>query len=541
MSDKQIGIPFDCNLQDFKEFLLETLTGNPSAAHAGRLFYNSALRRGVIGVHPASGNTLVFAVIPRVDVAQDVTGLWNFAPASGAPFQVGSNTLVNNLNAAFLRGKYPATEAESDRIVLRLPGGYINGLPPVQPEHLATKLYVDQVAHNSVEKPPNRVAAIAALPGTYQAAASTSPVIPAHSLVGTTNGALPAIDGVTNVVVGDRILVLNQGGSGTVNILSSNHKDNGQYIVTSLGSASSKWILTRIPELDSSVEISAGASTFVAQGTTLAGTQWSLLSHGSLTINSSPLQFTRTSGAYTSHTHPASEITSGRFASNDPYDFMRSLNIGVAEEDGSITDGQGVWFGVKGPSGVGRPRIIKVTGRNTLLLTGTQGSGQAVVSIATLNDADPVLEAINQTTSRGKVTFQASNIRFDKPVTVANIDSNNDNPAWGSLYTTDPPTTGSTARKDLNFRSKAGTSSRDHKVALKFSATLAGNGTNGSQSSPFNVNHNLGTRDVIVQVRKASNYKEIVVEAIPTTPDRVEVRFGSPPADGTNHIVTVIG
>ena len=539
MSDKQIGIPFDCNLQDFKEFLLETLTGNPTSAHAGRLFYNSALKRGVIGVHPASGNTLVFAVIPRVDVAQDVTGLWNFAPASGAPFQVGSNTLVNNLNAAFLRGKYPATDAESDRIVLRLTGGHILGQPPVEPTHLATKFYVDQMTHNVVEKPPNRLAAIAALPGTYQAAASTSPVIPAHSLVGTTNGALPAIDGVTNVAVGDRILVLNQGGSGTVNILSSNHKDNGQYIVTSLGSASSKWILTRIPELDSSVEISGGASTFVAQGTTLAGTQWSLLSHGSLTINSSPLQFTRTSGAYTSHTHPASEITSGRFADNASYDFMRSLSIGVADGDGSSTDGQGVWFGEKGNSG--RPRVVKFTGRQTLLLTGTQGNNQAVVTIATINNADPVLEALNQTTSRGKVSFLAPSIRFDKPITVANIDSNNDNPAWGSLYTTDPPTTGSTARKDLNFRSKAGTSSRDHKVALKFSATLAGNGTSGSQSSPFNVDHNLGTRDVIVQVRKASNYKEIIVEAIPSSPDRVQVRFGTPPADGNNHIVTVIG
>ena len=344
MSDKQIGVPFDCNLQDFKEFLLETLTGNPSTVNAGRLFYNSSLKRGVIGVHPASGNTLVFAVIPRVDVAQDITGLWNFAPSSGAPFQVGSNTLVNNLNAAFLRGKFPAIEAESDRIALRLTGGHLNGVLPTDPAHLATKLYVDQVAHNSVEKPPNRVAAIAALPGTYQAAASTSPEIPAHSLVGTSNGALPAIDGVTNVAVGDRVLVLNQGGSGTVNILSSNHKDNGQYVVTSLGSSSSKWILTRIPEFDSSAELSGGASTFVAQGDTMAGTQWSLLSHGALTINSSPLQFTRTSGAYSSHTHPASEITAGRFASNSSYDFLRSLSIGVADADGNSTDGQGVFW-----------------------------------------------------------------------------------------------------------------------------------------------------------------------------------------------------
>lgn len=87
-----------------------------------------------------------------------------------------------------------------------------------------------------------RVATTAALAGAPVYANGSSGV--GATLTRGTNGVLPAQDGVT-LEVGDRILVKNQAST----------LQNGIYEVTSLGSASTKWVLTRTTDADSSQEL----------------------------------------------------------------------------------------------------------------------------------------------------------------------------------------------------------------------------------------------------------------------------------------------
>lgn len=82
-------------------------------------------------------------------------------------------------------------------------------------------------------------------------------------LTANANGALPAIDGVS-LAVGDRLLV----------VYEATTSNRGIYVVTSLGSAGSKWRLTRSADCDTAAEMVAGAAVFVTAGTLLAGTVW---------------------------------------------------------------------------------------------------------------------------------------------------------------------------------------------------------------------------------------------------------------------------
>lgn len=77
-----------------------------------------------------------------------------------------------------------------------------------------------------------------------------------------TNGILPNQDGRT-LIVGDRLLVKNQ----------STTLQNGIYEVTSVGSDSSKWVLTRTTDADETSELDELVVT-VSEGSTNRGTVW---------------------------------------------------------------------------------------------------------------------------------------------------------------------------------------------------------------------------------------------------------------------------
>jgi len=77
-----------------------------------------------------------------------------------------------------------------------------------------------------------------------------------------TNGVLPNQDGRT-LIVGDRLLVKNQ----------STTLQNGVYEVTSIGSASSKWVLTRTTDADETSELDELVVT-ISEGSTNRGTVW---------------------------------------------------------------------------------------------------------------------------------------------------------------------------------------------------------------------------------------------------------------------------
>lgn len=98
-------------------------------------------------------------------------------------------------------------------------------------------------------------------------------------------GAPNTVDGVT-LAVNDRVLVKDQ----------STASQNGIYVVQTVGTgANGTWV--RATDFDSSAEVTAGAFTFVAEGTLYADSGWVLATNDVITLGTTALTWAQFSGA----------------------------------------------------------------------------------------------------------------------------------------------------------------------------------------------------------------------------------------------------
>jgi hypothetical protein len=150
---------------------------------------------------------------------------------------------------------------------LNLAGGTMTGKitldgDPTQALHAVTKQYVDSVEAGLITRPQVRAATTANLDNvTY--ANGTAGV--GATITADANGAFPLIDGVQLTTVnGNRgLLVKNQ----------TNAAHNGRYNLTTQGTESTPWVLTRCGLCDEADEI-PGSYTFVTDGTVNGQTGW---------------------------------------------------------------------------------------------------------------------------------------------------------------------------------------------------------------------------------------------------------------------------
>ena len=126
---------------------------------------------------------------------------------------------------------------------------------PTAASDAATKSYVDAVAQGVVYLDPVRVATTANLAGTYDNGPKT--------LTNNSTQAAIAIDGVT-LSAGDRVLLKNQ----------TTASQNGIYTVTTEGSGSTNWVLTRATDFDTTAEVVDGSLVFVEEGTANASSSF---------------------------------------------------------------------------------------------------------------------------------------------------------------------------------------------------------------------------------------------------------------------------
>ena len=74
-------------------------------------------------------------------------------------------------------------------------------------------------------------------------------------------------------------------------------------------------------------------------------------------------------------------------------------------------------------------------------------------------------------------------------------------------------------------------------ILKKFTGTITGD----ANTTAFDITHNLGSRDVIVQIYDGTTYEEVMVDIARATTNKVTVTFGSAPAATDSYKVVVIG
>ena len=145
-------------------------------------------------------------------------------------------------------------------------------------DSLTNKAYVDSVANGLDVKASVRVATTANLAAVYANGAGT--------LTNSSTQAAIAIDGVS-LSGQDRVLVKNQ----------STPAQNGFYKVTTVGTGSANWVLTRTPDADAASELTAGAFTFAEEGTLNGDNGYVMSTNGAVTLGTTAITFEQFSGA----------------------------------------------------------------------------------------------------------------------------------------------------------------------------------------------------------------------------------------------------
>ena len=299
---------------------------------------------------------------------------------------------------------------------------------PLNPLEAATKQYVDAAVEGLNVHEPAAAATTANLTATY--ANGTGGV--GATLTNAGAQAAFAVDGYT-ATLNARILVKNQ----------SSAAQNGVYNVTTLGSGSTNWVLTRSTDMDTAGsgadQVGPGDYFFVVNGTQNAGTSWVVTTLLPITIGTTPITFvqfagpgTYTAGAGLTLTGTQFSITSTGVtpatygsASSVPTiavdargQITSASNTSIAIDATQIASGtidtarvSGSYTGITGVGTLTTPTVVSVNSTSDALRITQIGTGNALVVEDSANpDATPfVISAAGNVISGNTSTIPVPN------------------------------------------------------------------------------------------------------------------------------------
>jgi hypothetical protein len=262
--------------------------GSISITNSGVLSFSA----GTTGLTPSTGTTGAVTLAGTLNVANGGTGatsLTGYVYGNGTGAFTASTTIPNSglQNSSLTIGSTPISLGNTASSIAGLTSLTLTQ-DPINPLDAATKQYVDSTIEGLNVHAPAAAATTANLTATYNN--GTSGV--GATLTNSGAQAAFAVDGYT-AALNDRILVKDQ----------STAAQNGVYTVTTVGSGSTNWVLTRATDMNTSGsgadQLGPGDYVFVVNGTQNAGTAWVVTTPLPITIGSTSITFVQFAGAGT--------------------------------------------------------------------------------------------------------------------------------------------------------------------------------------------------------------------------------------------------
>jgi len=344
------------------------------------------------------------------------------------------------------------------------------------------------------------------------------------------------LDGVT-LATGDRVLVKNQGTGA----------ENGIYIVAASGAPS------RATDADANSEMTPGMFTFVEEGTTNADSGWVMTNDGAITVGTTALTFALFSVAGTIFAGDGLSKSGDVLSVN----VTGSGGIQIASDNLEIEIDAGVSGLDTGASGLALQAAISGAGLTFSTGVVAVGAGDGI----TVNANDVALASTSGgaglTFSSGVlavgagdgIAINADDVALASSTGGAGLTFSSGVLAVGAgdgitINADDVALASTTAGHGITFTSGVlsvtglAVSASGLTTSTPTTARIASDTIGDGSATAFVITHNLGTRDVVIQVYDAASYDTVIADVVRTSTDTATVTFSTAPS--SNAYVAVI-